>query len=161
MSKKLKDNEITSDDLLLDFRGKGLFPILIFTVLVHGVVLLGSSVPWMMENLFSSVDENASEEKRIQEAVREATGSLRDIADKYGIHPEELSSQFTKKDKQVPTSTTTQVKPETTTPETPVEVDHNSTQDQPKSAIEKEIEVKATGPSLPAIPQQEEEDLFK
>ena len=115
----------------------------------------------MMENLFSSVDENASEEKRIQEAVREATGSLRDIADKYGIHPEELSSQFTKKDKQVPTSTTTQAKPETTTSETPVEVDPNSTQDQPKSAIEKEIEVKATGPSLPAIPQQEEEDLFK
>ena len=52
MSKKLKDNDITSDDLLSDFRGKGLFPILIFTVLVHGVVLLGSSVPWMMENLF-------------------------------------------------------------------------------------------------------------
>ena len=45
MSKNLKDNDITSDDLLLDFRGKGLFPILIFTVLVHGVVLLGSSVP--------------------------------------------------------------------------------------------------------------------
>ena len=38
MSKKLKDNDITSDDLLSDFRGKGLFPILIFTVLVHGVV---------------------------------------------------------------------------------------------------------------------------
>ena len=32
--------------------------------------------------------------------------------------------------------------------------------DEPKSAIEKELDVKAEGPALPAV-EDEEEDLFK
>ena len=99
MSENTQNNDLNPDDLMSDFRSKGLLRIIIFTFVIHGVVLLGSSVPWMYDSLFSSVDENASEEERIKEAVREATGSLKDIAEKYGIHPEELSSQFSKKDK--------------------------------------------------------------
>lgn len=161
MSKNEYKQDVTPDELLSDFRGKGLFPILIFTVLVHAVVVLGSSVPWMMDTLFSSVDEDASEEDRMKEAVREATGSLRDIADKYRLHPEELSSQFTKKGKSNPASTQTQDEGKaptagtTETPTTPTEPE------EPKSAIQKELEVKATGPALPSIPQETEEDLFK
>ena len=101
MSENTQNNDLNPDDLMSDFRSKGLLRIIIFTFVIHGVVLLGSSVPWMYDSLFSSVDENASEEERIKEAVREATGSLKDIAEKYGIHPEELSSQFSNKDKKV------------------------------------------------------------
>ena len=99
MSENTQNNDLNPDELMSDFRSKGLLRIIIFTFVIHGVVLLGSSLPWMYDSLFSSVDENASEEERIKEAVREATGSLKDIAEKYGIHPEELSSQFSKKDK--------------------------------------------------------------
>jgi len=160
MNENPYDNDVTPDDLMSDFRGKGIFGIFIFTFLVHAVVLLGSSVPWMMETLFSSVDDKASEEERIKEAVREATGSLRDIAEKYGIHPEELSSQFTKKDKTSQSGKQTQEEAEpstlkTTTPVTSTEPE------EPKSAIQKELEVKATGPALPAVPNDTEEDLFK
>ena len=99
MSENTQNNDLNPDDLMSDFRSKGLLRIIIFTFVIHGVVLLGSSVPWMYDSLFSSVDENASEEERIKEAVGKPTGSLKDIAEKYGIHPEELSSQFSKKDK--------------------------------------------------------------
>jgi hypothetical protein len=43
----------------------------------------------------------------------------------------------------------------TTTPVTSTEPE------EPKSAIQKELEVKATGPALPAVPNDTEEDLFK
>ena len=161
MSENEYKQDVTPDDLLSDFRGKGIFPILIFTVLVHGVVVIGSSVPWMMETLFSSVDEDASEEERMKEAVREATGSLREIADKYGLHPEELSSQFTKKETPKPAATPTPTDKEAPATGTPSAPTTPAEPEEPKSAIEKELEAKATGPALPAILQEEEEDLFK
>jgi len=161
MSENEYNEDVTPDDLLSDFRGKGIFPILIFTVLVHGVVLLGSSVPWMMETLFTSVDEDASEEERMKEAVREASGSLREIADKYGLHPEELSSQFTKKEKPKPAATQTPTDKEAPATGTPSAPTTPTDPEEPKSSIEQELEAKATGPALPAIPQEEEEDLFK
>ena len=161
MSENTQNNDLNPDDLMSDFRSKGLLRIIIFTFVIHGVVLLGSSVPWMYDSLFSSVDENASEEERIKEAVREATGSLKDIAEKYGIHPEELSSQFSKKDKKGSAPVTSQ---ERTTGSTSGNTDQSQSkddEDKPKSSIQKELEIKATGPELPSIPKEKEEDLFK
>jgi len=161
MSKNTQNNDLHPDDLMQDFRSKGILRIIIFTFVIHGVVLLGSSVPWMYDSLFSSVDENASEEERIKEAVREATGSLKDIAEKYGIHPEELSSQFSKKDKKGSAPVTSQ---ERTTGSTSGNTDQSQSkddEDKPKSSIQKELEIKAKGPELPSIPKEKEEDLFK
>ena len=161
MSENTQNNDLNPDDLMSDFRSKGLLRIIIFTFVIHGVVLLGSSVPWMYDSLFSSVDENASEEERIKEAVREATGSLKDIAEKYGIHPEELSSQFSKKDKKSSAPATSQ---ERTNSSNSGKADQSQSKDEgdkPKSSIEKEIEIKEKGPELPSIPKEKEEDLFK
>jgi hypothetical protein len=155
------NNDVTPDDLLSDFRGKGIFPILVFTVFVHTVVLLGSSVPWMMETFLGSVDKDATEEERMKGAVQEATGSLRDIAEKYGLHPEELSSQFTRKEKPSPATAKVQDNGDAPSDGTPDQSAPSTDPEEPKSAIEKELEVKATGPALPAIPKEEEEDLFK
>jgi len=161
MSENTQNNDLNPDDLMSDFRSKGLLRIIIFTLVIHGVVLLGSSLPWMYDSLFSPVDENASEEERIKEAVREATGSLKDIAEKYGIHPEELSSQFSKKDKKGSAPVTSQ---ERTTGSTSGNTDQSQSkddEDKPKSSIQKELEIKAKGPELPSIPKEKEEDLFK
>ena len=159
MNDTSNNQDITPDDLLNDFRGKNFFSIFILTVNVHTVLLVGTSVPWLMDRFNGGVDKETSEEVRMKDAVREATGSLREIAEKYGIHPEELSSQFTKGSKpasktaikelteQKPTDT---VAPTTTTPP-----------DEPKSSIEKELEVEAKGPAVPTIPKETEEDLFK
>ena len=142
-----------------DFRGKGLVPIVIFTILVHGVLLLGSSVPWILETIGGGVDKDIAEEERMKEAVREATGSLRDIAEKYGIHPEELSSQFTKGAKPAVAKEPTPTEPPANTvtpPATPTPPTN-----EPQTAIEKELNVEAKGPAVPAIPEEKEEDLFK
>ena len=159
MNENPSNNDVTPDDLMSDFRGKGIVPILIFTVFVHGVLLLGSSVPWLLETIGGGVDQDIAEEERMKEAVREATGSLRDIAEKYGIHPEELSSQFSKGSKPAPAVAKEETKPEppantVTPPATP-------TPNEPQSAIEKELNVEAKGPAVPAIPEEKEEDLFK
>ena len=161
MSENTQNNDLNPDDLMSDFRSKGLLRIIIFTFVIHGVVLLGSSLPWMYDSLFSSVDENASEEERIKEAVREATGSLKDIAEKYGIHPEELSSQFSKKDKKGSAPATSQERTNSSKSGNADQSQSKDEGDKPKSSIEKEIEIKAKGPELPSIPKEKEEDLFK
>ena len=161
MSENIQNNDLNPDDLMSDFRSKGLLRIIIFTFVIHGVVLLGSSLPWMYDSLFSSVDENASEEERIKEAVREATGSLKDIAEKYGIHPEELSSQFSKKDKKGSARVTSQERTNGSISGNADQPQSKDGGDKPKSSIEKEIEIKANGPELPSIPKEKEEDLFK
>ena len=161
MSENTQNNDLNPDDLMSDFRRKGLLRIIIFTFVIHGVVLLGSSLPWMYDSLFSSVDENASEEERIKEAVREATGSLKDIAEKYGIHPEELSSQFSKKDKKSSAPATSQERTNSSKSGNADQSQSKDEGDKPKSSIEKEIEIKAKGPELPPIPKEKEEDLFK
>ena len=161
MSENTQNNELNPDDLMSDFRSKGLLRIIIFTFVIHGVVLLGSSVPWMYDSLFSSVDENASEEERIKEAVREATGSLKDIAEKYGIHPEELSSQFSKKDKKGSARVTSQERTNSSISGNADQPQSKDEENKPKSSIEREIGIKAKGPELPSIPKEKEEDLFK
>ena len=161
MSENTQNNDLNPDELMSDFRSKGLLRIIIFTFVIHGVVLLGSSLPWMYDSLFSSVDENASEEERIKEAVREATGSLKDIAEKYGIHPEELSSQFSKKDKKGSARVTSQERTNSSISGNADQPQSKDEENKPKSSIEKEIEIKAKRPELPSIPKEKEEDLFK
>ena len=161
MSENTQNNDLNPDDLMSDFRSKGLLRIIIFTFVIHGVVLLGSSLPWMYDSLFSSVDENASEEERIKEAVREATGSLKDIAEKYGIHPEELSSQFSKKDKKGSARVTSQERTNSSISGNADQPQSKDEENKPKSSIEREIGIKAKGPELPSIPKEKEEDLFK
>jgi transposase-like protein len=152
-------NDVTPDDLMSDFRGKGIAPILIFTVFIHAVLLLGTSVPWLMETFTGGVDKNVAEEERMKDAVREATGSLRDIAEKYGIHPEELSSQFTKGAKPAPAVSKAETPAEP--PADAVEPSATPPAIEPQSAIEKELNIEAKGPAVPAIPEPKEEDLFK
>ena len=152
--------DVTPDDLLNDFRGRSIFPILILTVVVHAVLFVGTSVPWLMAKFNGGVNKGASEEVRMKDAVREATSSLREIADKHGIHPEELSSQFTKGSKPASRPVTKQSAETKPAPDTDTPTSTTPT-DEPKSSIEKELEVEAKGPAVPAIPQETEEDLFK
>jgi hypothetical protein len=160
MKHNSNNQDITPDDLLNDFRGKNFFSIFILTVNVHTVLLVGTSVPWLMDRFNGGVDKEASEEVRMKDAVREATSSLREIADKHGIHPEELSSQFTKGSKPASRPVTKQSVETKPAPDTDTPTSTTPT-DEPKSSIEKELEVEAKGPAVPAIPQETEEDLFK
>jgi hypothetical protein len=158
--------ETTPDQLLEAFRGRSFKSIIVFTLIVHLVVIGGSSVPYFIESFGAKADSKLSEKERTDQATREATTAIREIATKYGIKPQDLSTNLAGGAPKAAASE------ETTTPATPEtppatgtqpEGDQPAEEEKPQSAIEKELEVKADGPTVPPIPVEEasEEDLFR
>ena len=48
----MKDvDETTPDELMEDFRGRSLKTIIVFTIAIHAVVLLGTSVPFLVKSV--------------------------------------------------------------------------------------------------------------
>lgn len=154
--------EITPDQLLQSFRGRSFKSVILFTVIVHAVVICGTSVPYLMKALTGESSSKLNENERTEIAAREATEALRDIATKHGIKPQDLSTRIAGgaapvAPKEDATPATKDPAPsETTQPE------ESGEPEKPESAIEKEIEVKDDGPKVPTIPVEEasEEDLF-
>lgn len=141
-------DKTTPDELMESFQGKSLKSIIVFTLIVHAILLLGTSIPFLIEKVSGKNTSRMSEDERIQLAVKEATQSLRDIADEHGLNVQDISNQFaggTRKSK-------TPVK-------NPAKTDEPTGEpEKPKSAIEKELDVKAKGPDVPPV---EDDDLFK
>ena len=152
-------DEVSPDDLLSDFRGKSVASIVIFTVVIHAIVLFGTSAPYLMKTFLKGESSKLTEEQKIENAKRDATASLRKIAKKHGINPQDLSDQLGGGTKATTKSSAPQKgKPKST--ETPA-APKTSEPEKPKSAIEKELDKKAKGPVLPKVPNDTEEDLFK
>jgi hypothetical protein len=149
-----QQDETTPDQLLESFRGSNLKTIIVFTLIVHAVVLLGSSVPYLWKTVAGGDSSKLGEKERMEIAEREAASSLREIASKHGVKPEELSSRFAGA---VPATAKVDTK-ETAAPAPEAEIP--AADEAPKSAIEKELNTKEAGPALPAI-EDEKEDLFK
>ncbi|MDT8390930.1 MAG: hypothetical protein RRC34_10525 [Lentisphaeria bacterium] len=156
-------NSDTTPDAMMDaFKGRGLKSIILFTVIIHVIVLGGTSIPYVLRELKDTTE--LSEEERVKLAIEEATPILREIADKYGLNPQQLSSQFAgggsraaKLAEQTPEPVET---PGETTP-APGTDDTNapdSDPERPKSALEKELDVKLDGPKQPSL--EDEKDIF-
>ena len=146
-------NNTNPDDLMHHFRGRSLKSIIIFTIVVHVVVIGGTSIPFMIRSMSAPNTEKMSEEERIQLAVKEATSSLQKIAEEHGIRPQKLSDQFISTARPATEPKTEEVPAEPVEdPETPAEPE------EPKSEIEKELEKAEPGPALP--PVEEAVDLF-
>lgn len=153
----------TPDQLLESFRGRSFKSIIFFTLIVHVVVIGGSSVPYFIKTIAGKSDSKLTEEERSDLATKEATAVLREIATKHGIKPQDLSNRLAggkaTKAPSADETSTPKVEEEATTPEStqPEETE------QPKSAIEKQLEVKEDGPTVPPIPVEEaaDDDLFK
>jgi hypothetical protein len=86
--------EITPDQLLQSFRGRSFKSVIIFTVVVHAVVICGTSIPYLMKALTGESSSKLGENERTEIAAREATEALRDIATKHGIKPQDLEHQI-------------------------------------------------------------------
>jgi transposase-like protein len=139
--------EITPDQLMEPFQGRSLKSILVFTVIVHLVVLVGASIPFLMKSVSGEEQSTGNEKERVEDAVREATASIREIAERHGLKPQDLGDQFASGAPKAPVD------------KAPVKEDV-SEPEEPKSAIEKELETKEAGPELPTF-GDEKEDLFK
>ncbi len=71
--------------------------ILIFTLVVHVVVIGGSSIPFFIRTAMDAGNANKSEADRIESAVEDATAALRKIAEKHDLNPTDISDQFSGK----------------------------------------------------------------
>ena len=149
-------DETSPDELLDTFKGRGLKTIVVFTVVVHAVILLGTSVPFLWKTVTGGDKSELSEEERVQAAVKDATVTLRQIADEHGIKPQDLSSQLAGGPaKASPAKPKATPEPEAATPES------DGQPAEPKPAIQEEMEKVEEGPAVPPIPEDEEEDLFR
>jgi len=152
-----QNQETTPDQLLESFRGRSFKSIILFTIIVHVVVIGGTSVPYFIKSASGKSDSKLTEKERTEIAAREATSALRDIATKHGLKPQDLSSRIaggapsaaSKGEAPAPKDD-----PATTTPEET---------DKPKTAIEEQLDVKGDGPTVPPVPTEEatDDDLFE
>ncbi len=141
--------DATPDELMQRFRGRSLKSMLVFTIVAHAVLILGTSLPGIVRSMASG-DESMSEEQRADVAVKEATASLREIAERHGMTTQDLSARFANPAAR-PAPTTPSATPDTAA----------VAPEEPKSAIEQELETAAEGPTVPPIPETAEEDLFE
>lgn len=81
------------DDLMNHFQGRSLKTIIIFTIIVHLVIILGTSVPYFI-GMFGDPNKGLSEEERTQIAVKEANETLARIAKSHGLQAQQLRSQM-------------------------------------------------------------------
>ncbi|MBT8038218.1 MAG: hypothetical protein KJO21_11800 [Verrucomicrobiae bacterium] len=146
--------ETTPDQLMEHFQGSSLKSIIIFTVIVHAILLVGSSFPYLYKAIAGEDLSEMSEKNRMDAAMREATVALREIAEDYDLKPQDLSSQFAGGVKRAPKAPSKESSPKKS------QENPSPEPEKPKSAIEQEINKKATGPTLPK-PEDDEEDLFK
>lgn len=156
-----RNEEITPDRLMDTFHGSSMRSIILFTVVVHAVVILGGSVPYFWKLIAGGDGSKLGEKERMELATREAAGSLKEIAGKYGVKPEDLSGGFAPATPAAPKNEAPETKQQAreTNEKAPLEkppVESSA----PKSAIERQLDAKEAGPKLPEI-EDEKEDLFK
>ncbi|MFN7342154.1 MAG: hypothetical protein ACK5TA_02345, partial [bacterium] len=77
--------EITPDKLLESFRGRSFKSVILFTVIIHIVIVGGTSIPYLIEKIIGKSGSKLNEKDRTELAAREATEALREIATKHGI----------------------------------------------------------------------------
>jgi hypothetical protein len=133
------------------FRGSGLKSMILFTVVVHLVVLIGSSAPFIWKEIRGADTSGMDEEQRIDSAVREATKALREIAEDHNLSPQDISSRFAGGGPRAA---------KTEEPEPPADqAEPPEPQAEPggeESQYQKNLETEADGPTMPAM----EDDIF-
>jgi hypothetical protein len=145
-----QSKDVTPDELMQTFRGRSLKSMLIFTLIVHAVFILATSLPGIVKNLAGGKTEDLTPEERAELATKEATAALREIAQRHGMTAQDLGTRFGSPAARSAAETTTMTA--NGTPESPA---------TPPSTIEQQLNTTAEGPVTPPIPPADDEDLFK
>lgn len=154
--KQSPSNETAPGDLLANFNGRSFKSIILFTLVVHAVLLLATSGTYIWKAVAGGDSSKLSESERTDLAVKEAQSAMRRIAEEHGLKPQDLGSHFAapaaapKAAPKAEPKTDPEAKPTTdpkTSPPAP---------EEPKSTIEKDLKKAEPGPAVPA-----DEDLFK
>jgi transposase-like protein len=147
-----RNSDVTPESLMDNFKGPKLVRLLIITVVAHVVVVLVTSLPYLKDSLFGKDTSKMSQEEKIKIAVADASASIRKIAEKHGLTPQDISAQFSTGGSR----TAAKVEPaETVAKEPDVKP---SEPERPKSEIEKKIETISEGPKVPDFANKD--DIF-
>ena len=84
-NKPAAPEDATPESLMRVFQGAGWGKMIAFTVVLHVVVIGGSSVPYLLRSFGGALSGERSREERIEKAVADATASLQKIAEAGGI----------------------------------------------------------------------------
>ncbi len=144
--------ETTPDQLMKHFQGSSLKSIIIFTLIVHAVLLAGTSFPYLYRTIAGDDVSEMSDKEKMEIAVKEAEKALGEIADQHGLTRQDLSSRLASGAPRAPRAP--KEDGDTKDPQS----DPGTDPEKPKSSIEKELDKKAVGPTAP---KPEDEDLFK
>jgi|SaaInlStandDraft_1057018.scaffolds.fasta_scaffold14371_6 hypothetical protein len=87
------EDEVNPEDLMNDFKGRGVVTIAIITLILHVVILGGSSVGFIQDE-FLSEHQELEEEDRKNLALDDATFAIKGIAEKYNLMPDQITSMF-------------------------------------------------------------------
>jgi hypothetical protein len=148
-------NEISPDELLTNFNGRSLKSIIIFTVVAHVILLLATSAPYIWRSVAGADSSKLSENERVDLAVKEASASMRRIAEQHGIKPQDLGSRFAAPAAPAASKVEPKAEPESTQAPAPAPA---PAPEKPESTIEKDLKKAEPGPTVPGAG---DEDLFK
>jgi len=88
------DHEISPDVLMSDFREQKVLFLVVTTILVHVVLVFGSSYGFVWKKLFGPNTAEMSKEDRVKEAMGEATSSLGEVAKRHNLKIDDLTDRF-------------------------------------------------------------------
>lgn len=151
---KSSNEETSPDELMESFHGRSLKSIILFTVVIHAVLLLGTSVPFLIKAVTGTDTGELSEEERMEMAMKDAKSSLEEIAEEYGLNARDISRGF---GEGRPGSSK---KPASEEVKASGPKEGLSTEPELNSPLKKEIRVKKDGPEAPKV-GDDDEDLFK
>jgi len=153
--------DVSPEALLGDFRGRPVIVIFAFTIFAH-VILAGVivGVGYAMELLSTTTPSSLSEEKRMENAVREAHQAFREIAERNQVSSRALSEQMSGGAPTAADKTPTTPAEENTNGTTNTEESDAPVESEPPSDIERELQEKEDGPDLPPALSLEEEDAL-
>ncbi len=77
----MKANEITPGELLDSFKGRTLKSIIVFTIVVHALILIGTSIPAIVGHFTSEDLSGMDEGERLAAATAKAKVALESIND--------------------------------------------------------------------------------
>lgn len=155
--KKINTDDVTPESLMSIFKGPGFVKMVIVTIIVHLVVVGGSSLGYLKRTVLGEDTSKMTKDQLIERAVSDATEAIRTIAKENGLNPQDISDQFASSGSRSVKQPVDQPDDKVNTPDTPPEPD------KPLTEIEKTIGVKKDGPDKPPVIEDdnEEEDLFK
>lgn len=143
--------DVSPDALMQDFRGRPLVTILIVTLIVHALFIGVFSFGYLKGQILGEDTSSMTEGERMEIAVREGTIALREIAERYELSVQDLSSQFSGGSAR-PAARVDDAQREDAASSAP----NTDAPDEPASDIERTLQETEVGPEDPEL----EDDLF-